>query len=239
MYKIFVGTLYSGEGDIEFCKNALLKQHDVEIKQEIIENLLEIDAHNKLWSLWKDNKHNFDLFVKIDADTVLRDEKILFEISKVFQSDINITGMQCPLQDYFTDSHINGLNCFSKKVEFNNSKNELFCDRNVDFNHKIVIKSENVPKALSPAGYHCYYANEMQAFHYGLHRKLKNQNSIINATKIAWEKNNYDVIRGYALLGALFSKDFRNNLKCNYTDTLFRKMFEYCKSNYNILINDI
>lgn len=235
MNKIFVGTLYCGENDFKFCLDSISQQAGVEIKHCIIENLPEAAAHNKLWDSWRSVQKDFDIFVKIDADTVLVHENILYEICKVFSSNNRITGMQCPLKDYFTNEFINGLNCFSNKVQFNNTKNELYCDRNIDTNHDIVIKSEAVPNNLRPAGYHCYYASDIQAFHFGLHRQLKNQNETIMKVYEAWKKSNHDYLRTYVLLGAKFAKQFQGTNQFNYNDLKFQKTFEECKNNFSEL----
>lgn len=237
--RVFVGTLYCGEGEFGLCSRAIRKQENVVVEHFVVKDKPEAEAHNKLWAAWREKKNDFDIFVKIDADTVLKNNNILSQIVGVFKSDSKITGMQCPLQDYFTSGPINGLNCFSKEVIFNDTKDSLFCDRNIDVNHNIVIKSDKVPAILSPAGWHCYHATDMQSFHYGLHRQLKNQNNIIKSVKNAWLMNEKDKRRGYALLGATFAKSFYGTNEFNYADKKFQIAFETCKLNYDQLITTV
>ena len=54
---------------------------------EIISGLREHEAHNKLWEKWNSVKAKHDLFVKIDADTVLNDEHSLAKIAELFERD--------------------------------------------------------------------------------------------------------------------------------------------------------
>ena len=119
--KIFVGTLYSGESEFEACCKEIEKQIGVEVHQKVFSFLPEYAAHNELWSYWEKVKDNFDLFVKVDADTVLNDNFALLKISQLF-NDIDVTGAQILLHDYFTDDLIAGLNVFSKQVIFKPSR---------------------------------------------------------------------------------------------------------------------
>lgn len=219
--KIFVGTLYSGEGEIAQCCDMINKQQHVDVTHVIISHLPEKDAHNALWAEWRKRKASFDLFVKVDADTILIDTCILARISDKMLIDPRITGLQAPLFDYMTNDMINGLNCFTPKVQFNDTTSELFCDRQVDVNHDIVLKGSTLPDILRPAGYHCLKPTDIQAFHYGLHRALKGQYDIISKVKnAAYDKASpHHASRLMALLGADAAATMKDKSKgFNYTD---------------------
>ena len=229
--KIFVGTLYCNEGDfVESCR-LISMQQNVNITHHIVENMPEKEAHNSLWTAWNSVKDNYNLFIKIDADTVLCNENTISEIWKLFEGNSTLTGVQAPLIDYMTNSFINGLNCFSPKVIFNPSKDNLYCDRGVDVGNTNMLRKGQLPKELEPAGKHCFYANEKQAFHYGVHRALKNQREIIDLVHSAWMKN-LDRIRGMALAGA---KQVKNGslLAHNYSDPQFENAYNECLRKYN------
>jgi len=232
---IFVGTMFCGEGDYYECCSSIYRQKNVSIVHNRLHNLPEKQAHNALWSSWRKIKDNgFDMFVKIDADTVLAHDEILFELWKLMSSNPRITGIQAPLFDYFTDGYINGLNCFSPKVVFNDTTDDLFCDRKVDVNHDIVINSADVGERLRPAGHHCFHATEEQSFHFGLHRALKCQVQVIDLVKQAWKHHN-DKQRAFALLGASCANTF-NGASFNYNDEKFKLAFEFAKQNYDKLV---
>lgn len=235
--RIFVGTMYCGEGDFANCYREINKQTGVIVTHHIIKDMPEKEAHNALWSAWRSAKQDHDMFVKVDADTVLTNDKILFEFWQVMQNNQRVTGIQAPLLDYFTDGYINGLNCFGPNVVFQDTTSDLFCDRRVDVNHDIIIKARDVPQSLKPAGYHCFHATEKQAFHFGLHRALKNQTDIIDLLKTAWLRNN-DRIRGIALLGVSMSSQFRDG-DFNYTDERFNMAYDVTIKNYESLTKDI
>jgi len=227
--KIFVGTLFCGENDFETSKKAIQNQKNVTITHHIIQNLPEYEAHNSLWDAWDSSKETHDLFVKVDADTTLIRDDTLFEISKLFENNDRLTGVQCYLDDYFTDTKIFGLNCYSKKVSFNQTGNKLYCDR-VDGNHDIVLRGNHLPDVLNPAGLHCHEASDVQAFHYGLHRRLKNQTQNIENVKLAWSKHN-DRLRWFVLRGAenLVAAQFINR-SFDYNDDFFQAVFETYKA---------
>lgn len=225
--RVFVGTMSCGEGDLEECIKSLCFQTGVDVTHELISGLPEREAHNRLWDSWRSVKDNFDMFVKLDADTVLTHEHVLSEFWNLMSSNARITGIQAPLLDYFTDGMINGLNCFSPRVIFNESSNDLYCDRNVDHGHDIVIRSDMVPERLRPAGRHCFFSTEEQAFHFGLHRALKNQVSTMVAVSQAYHKYR-DPLRKLALLGAQVSNQFSGG-GFNYVDDKFQTAFSIAK----------
>lgn len=230
--KVFVGTMSCGEGDFAACCAAIIAQKDVEVEHFVIENLPEKEAHNKLWAAWRERQSTFDLFVKVDADTVLKDDTILSQVGTIMKNDPRVTGIQAPLHDYFTDGFINGLNCFSPKVTFRDSADDLFCDRQVDVDHDVVLGSTQVPPSLQPAGLHCHNSSEIQAFHFGVHRALKGQQHIIERVRQAWNREK-DKLRGLVILGARLSSQFTKNRRFNYGDKELVEMFDRALSTYN------
>jgi hypothetical protein len=236
MPHVFIGTLYVNEGDFEQCSSMIKRQTNCSIEHQVISGLRERDAHNALWHSWNERKSNFDLFVKVDADTILASEHTISDIWQVFSSNPRITGVQSPLYDYMTMTLINGLNAFSPRVVFNESIDNLFCDR-VDTGHDICIKSWGVPQQLIPAGYHCYHASPVQAFHFGLHRALKGQRHIIESVYNVWLRQGKDNVRGYALLGALKAKELLNSSNCCYSDEQFIHAFSDATGRYDELLS--
>ena len=223
--KIFVGTMYCGEGDFDYCCEAIKSQQKVDVTHHIIKNKPEKEAHNELWASWRKAKKqdDYDMFVKIDADTVIN-ENVLYEFSLIMKANPRVTGMQASLMDFFTLKFINGLNCFGPSVEFLDTTSELYCDRNVDVGHDLVIKADLLPETLRPAGYHCFFSSNKQSFHFGVHRALKNQHNIL---KDVYDANQvkFDIKRKLVLMGAKVSPLFKNG-GFNYDDELFKEQFD-------------
>jgi hypothetical protein len=232
--RVFVGTMHCGEGDYPECVKAVENQRGVDVTHIVIADLPEREAHNRLWQAWRDAKNDHDLFVKVDADTVLRSPDTLRLIYEQFFHDPRVTGLQAPLHDYMTDRHINGLNAFSPRVTFNDTKDDLFCDRAVDTGHDVVLRGGLLPLDLVPAGYHCHHASEIQGFHYGVHRMLKGQVVTLDQVFNAWTRY-HDRVRLFALVGAHMSIRFVNNRRYNYTDPEFKEAYNETVAQYDEL----
>ena len=244
--RIFVGTLASGEAEFEACCAAIASQTGVHITHHIIENQPEYEAHNMLWQAWAENKTSHDIFIKIDADTVLNRKTAILEIFNFF-TDPRVTGIQAELNDYFTDEIIVGpLTGFSSKVEFRPAKSKLFVDH-ADYGHDVILKGKQLI-GLNPVGWHGQNPSAKQSFHFGFHRKLKGQDSVIKKTALAWLKLQDDS-RGWALAGAASvrwwmrgkthykSKSFKKCFEKNQNPNERRKMIEkFIRKNYEDLI---
>ena len=236
--RIFVGTMYTQEGEFEGCLKQVQAQKDVIVSHVIIANMREKEAHNALWHAWRHQGPSHDLFVKIDADTVLASTRTLALIWEQFEANPRVTGLQAPLHDYMTDSFINGLNAFSTKVVFNDTQDELYCDRQVDTNHDIVLREKDLPAILKPAGFHCWNSTDRQAFHFGVHRMLKGQTTIIAQVQAAWNRDQ-DRPRAMALLGAHAAWRFQQTRKFNYGDEEFVSAFDETVARYDELITTL
>ena len=232
--KVFVGTMFCGEGDFDECRRAINDQRGVSITHVIIAHRPEKEAHNSLWQAWRDVKADHDIFVKIDADTVLRSPDTLRLISDQF-TDPRVTGLQAPLHDYMTDGHINGLNAFSPRVVFNDTRDDLYCDRAVDTGHDLVLREKLLPLDLIPAGNHCHFASEVQSFHYGVHRMLKGQTVTMDRVFNAWSRHR-DRVRLFALVGAHMANRFANDRRYNYSDPELKAAYEEAVARYDELV---
>ena len=220
--RIFVGTLHVDEAEFDACKAALAAQVDVRVTHHVISGLPELEAHNSLWSTWNGVKTEFDLFVKIDADTVLMHEDALICVWRLFEHDCDVTGPQIPILDYYTDRLIVGLNCFTPTVIFTPAQSRLHCDR-VDTNHKKVLRDEQVTD-LTPIAWHGQEPALEQAFHFGLHRGRKKQWGLLSKVAVAWlEKGGAG--RLWALAGAHAASRWWPH-RTDYKSTAFRRRFD-------------
>ena len=219
--RIFVGTLACGEAEFDDCCHAVASQQDVEVIHHVIANQPEFEAHNQLWASWGRAKAGCDLFVKVDADTVLSRQTALAEVFALFANP-SVTGAQILLHDYFTDRLIAGLNAFSPVVAFRQSSRRLFADH-ADSNHDVVLKGEAVAH-LAPIGWHCTHPHPRQAFHFGLHRALKKQKEVIRQCAKVWLEKR-DVPRSWTLIGAM-AGGWRLRKHFDYGDDHFERAFE-------------
>lgn len=230
--KFFVGTMESGEDDWSACQAAIKSQSHKDMFHYVISGRTEQDAHRALYEMWNSVKNSFDLFLKIDADTVLRHDHVLSDIVDVFSNNPKLTGIQTYLHDYMTDSLIYGMACIRSSVTVNPNASKLYPDR-VDSDHDLVIRGHQLPLSLDPAGNHCHHASEYQAFRFGVHRFLKNQHDIRTLVLNAWKNNGFDRVRGMALAGFALSS------KCpesDYGDSTFHSIFLEAQKSYDEII---
>jgi len=220
--RIFVGTMASGEAELDACRAAVAAQRGVAVQHHEIRDLPELEAHNALWDAWDAAKAGFDLFVKIDADTVLIDDGALARVYALFAADSSVTGAQILLHDYFTDSLIAGLNFFRPQVTFIRTANRLRPDV-ADAGHDRVLKGEVVAH-LAPIGWHCLNPSPLQSFHFGLHRALKSQDETLCRVAGVWLRER-DEARGWALAGAM-TASFWMRRHFDYADARFQSAFE-------------
>lgn len=198
--RILVGTLACGEAELEACKQAVGEQVNVHVEHLLIENLPELEAHSRLLTEWNKRRPQFDLFVKIDGDTVLETPEALSTIWALFQKDPDLTAVQTGLLDYFGNKMIAGLNCFRPDVSFSIPEDPLFCDRIDEIGHRSTLKPTDTLD-IYPIARHCVNPHAKQAFHFGYRRWMKGQAGIVKDCLDAWLELGGDG-RLWALLGA-------------------------------------
>lgn len=233
--KVFVGTMEHGEGEFEACREAVAKQEGVEVFHLVVSHLPENVAHERLYTQWNQAKTSHDLFLKVDADTVLAHRGVIKAYADMFEANPRLTGIQAWLQDYMTDQKIYGLTCLRNTVIVSTAVDKLYCDR-ADTGHDIVLRGDELPKKLNPAGTHCSSPTDMQAFHYGFHRGKKNQHDIRNNVLSAWKRYG-DKQRGMALLGFALSAQ---GPETTYYDTHdFKSAFNKALLDYDVLLESV
>ncbi len=237
--RVFIGTLHNNEGDFERCVRSVSGQIDVDVTHEVISDLNEKDAHNELWSRWRSAQSTHDFFVKVDADTVLRTKTTIREICDVITSK-GATGLQAPLHDYMTDGFIDGMNAYASSVTFTETKDNLYCDRDICTGNTYIVRGDKLPLSLQPAGKHCHEATELQAFRYAIHRAMKDQRETLQKVIYAWRRHG-DRVRGVAVIGVMIAKRFVEveNHKSDYSDPGFVAAYEDVERRYDEYIDAI
>lgn len=181
LFNALVITLYSGEAEFDDCASAIKRQTDCKVDHIVFKDLSEIDAHNALLETFENEKCRYDLFVKVDADTII-DHDDAFKI--VYNKIHDASSAQLKLYDFFTLDLINGLNFYNpQKNQYVKTSDKLYCDRSIIHSSKVLYSDQF--NDIVPVGRHCAYPNDKQAFHYGFHRGLKNRKSEFNATSKA------------------------------------------------------
>jgi len=174
--RILVLTLYSGENEIDLCKESVSKQNGVTATHEVFENLPNIEAHRTLYARIMEQSKSYDWFVKLDADMILNDEHSLQKSIQHIEKLKENAGMAIfTLQDWPTSIPIWGINFFSPSCKWDWVKNsetipdQLFVDPDpIHEGSRLIIDEPPAPIAS-----HMQSPSNFQAFFFGAHRALK------------------------------------------------------------------
>lgn len=234
---VLVGTLHSNEGDFEKCCASVNGQRDVTVIHRVISGLNEKDAHNALWDEHRKLWPNFDVFVKVDADMVLRSTTTLKEICECLESR-QATSLRAPLHDYMTDKLINGMHAYTNKVTFTETTDALYCDRNACMNDSMILVEKDLPSSLRPVGKHCHYATPIQAFRYAYHRSIKNQRDTMQDLIYAWRRHG-DRTRGMGVIAVMLAAKLVKLHGSDYNDAAFDASFRDAERRYDEYVQAI
>ncbi len=229
--RILVGTLYSGENEFEECLAAIQSQTYHNFDHLIIKDLPQHEAHKKLYSTFMSNSDNYELLIKVDADTVLNTDHLFEDIIRKFSENPWLEVMTIAVDDFFTGRRIQaGLQISRNTVTWDLDKDTAFPDiPNILTEHFLYDTVE-----LAPAATHCKNPSRFQAFHYGVHRGIKALQRIHSTTHwlgIQHVWNNFlrsgDVRLGLAVVGAelVYAGKFAK-LDADYTKSTMLEHFK-------------
>lgn len=237
MLQVLVGTLYSGEKELDRCVDALTQQHYCHRSHFIIEHMPERAAHDELYRRFMHNAGEYDLFLKLDADMILTDPGKLGAAVKLFEDSPELDHAVFTVQDWMTDSAIIGIHMYRNRVRWARRGDDLFADLPPQLQGKRRYVTHGPP---SPLADHSPDPSPIQAFHYGLHRGIKAFQTGLDETRPAYAVAHW---RGLKRLWRHFDRvrDLRLGLAlmavehvlthpadpdfCNYTNPRFWQTF--------------
>jgi len=167
--KILILSLYSGENEFAACKQALEGQSYTNWNLQTIENKPNLEAHHTLYKTIMERSGEYDMFIKLDADMVLCDDRALERVVGCFNARKGIDHIIFAVHDFLPDRLSLGMHVFSNRVRWNLADESLFVDPNPECpGEKIVYWDE-----VKTIAYHACDPLPYHAFHFGLHRGLK------------------------------------------------------------------
>ena len=167
--KILIGTLYSGENELEECINSVKAQKYKRWEHKIIKNLPNKLAHETLYNMFMENGNEYDLFVKLDADMVFKSNDSLNLIVRLFLENDKLDHAVIAVIDWYSDSLITGLHTFSNRVKWYTSNEQLFVDETPIYTGNFRLYWGDP----APIAQHSPNPSFKQAFQFGIHRGLK------------------------------------------------------------------
>ena len=222
-----VGTMYCGEGDFEECKKSIMSQ-DCPVDHVVIENTEEALAHYQLYSGFKER--GADILVKVDADMVLKHSDVISKFIK--QISMGYTRVTYLVDDFFTGQTIQGINAYSSRISVPDKKHFMTKIKRTPDRFMGKNKTTRIDKSVA---WHCYHANEKQAFHFGFHRYLKKSNDKCKMLYHRWKSEDHPLLRMACLgMNVAFQNASMDEAYC-YGDA-FDSIFNNHKSEASDLI---
>lgn len=167
--KVLVLTMYSGEAEYEKCCEALRMQDYRCWEQRVFENLPNEEAHRQVYQTVMSEVATFDLFLKLDADMVLADSRVLTDLVGMFEDRPQLDHLVVAVEDWMTNSNIIGAHVFSNRVAWREHSETLYVDPDPEYaGGKLTILNPGRKLIL-----HACDPSPLQAFHFGAHRGLQ------------------------------------------------------------------
>ncbi|MFZ4575184.1 MAG: hypothetical protein ACOYN0_12350 [Phycisphaerales bacterium] len=219
MAHVLLGTLSCGEADLDRCMAAARAQ-TYPCEQYVIANLPEPEANYRLYRTFFESTADF--MIRLDADMVLSSPDAVRTMVERIEAGA-WHKVSHPVADFFTDRPIMGIHIYSRKVEFDWAafrSGELHPDR-----RNSVLRASKEERARiwkiydEPLALHCHFADDHQSFHFGFHRRMKNQLDVCRRVAEHAERNP-DPRLAWACLGALAAHAWPDAAAVSY-GTLF------------------
>lgn len=168
---ILIITLYCGENEYDACKTSVKSQdYAATVDHIFIENLPNIEAHQKCYQTIMGHADEYDLFIKLDADMVFMRDTALNEIIAFWSENNHPDLMSFAVHDFISDQNIMGVHVFSKNCTWNLETHDgLFVDPAPHYPGQR-FKTFNDP---APFVSHASDPSDFSAYHFGMHRALK------------------------------------------------------------------
>lgn len=167
--RVLVITLYSGENEYEKASQKIRAQNYPSIEHKVIAFKANCDAHRELYNTIENLSDQFDVFIKLDADMVLRDENTIADIVSEFSCNGELDHAVFCVRDWASQTEIMGLHAFSNRVSWMGNEEKLFVDRNPT----VSGYRELYWTKPAPVANHMPDPDHYQAYLFGFHRALK------------------------------------------------------------------
>jgi hypothetical protein len=168
MARLLILTLSSGEAALPVLTRQLARQSFQDFEHEVISNLPNQTAHNRLYRTIMDRAASFDLFLKLDADMTLRADTSLAEAVRAIDEHRQVQHFAFRIWDCFTEEETLGVHFFRSGVSWGENADDLFVDP--DPPNATQILWEGPP---APFVNHGEVVSDFECFSFGVHKFLK------------------------------------------------------------------
>lgn len=169
--KVLIGTLYSGEKELQDCVKSVKSQTYKNIDHKIIRFLSNKEAHDTLYSNFSLLTEKYDYFIKLDADMVFRETNTVYKIVRYFEEHPTLDHLVLSVHDFYTDSSIIGIHAFSNRCSWPNNHNSIFVDPD-----PLIIGKKEMYSCTDPSDNlvtHAFGQSNEDALSFGIHKASK------------------------------------------------------------------
>jgi hypothetical protein len=212
MTRLLILTMHSGERELPFVQQSLQIQNFPDWTHRLISGLDNKSAHQELYSTIHAEAHNFDRFLKLDADMVLRTPDALLNMLRDFSAEPEIDHAYWPVLDFYSNRNMYAVHMFSNRAKWRAELPDFF----VDPDPAIVGRRLAIPLSTFAPVFHAPFPSPRQAFEFGLHRAKKwlapaskasdwmQKVGQLRTLQEVWKAflHSGDVLRGLAVYGA-------------------------------------
>jgi hypothetical protein len=167
--RIHVGMMSCGENERDRAIEAVQAQIYSDYEFFLIENRPNKEAHEALYERFTASADQFQIFLKLDADIVLRRPTAFHEVASFFSKNPEIGLLLFELIDWYSDSLVPGIVITRNSARWPKHSDQLMVDSYVSVPGKVVTVS-NRDAALAV---HSPDPSPLQAFRFGIHRAMK------------------------------------------------------------------
>jgi hypothetical protein len=161
--------LAAGENERDQAIASVRAQTHKEYDLFVIENRPNKEAHEALYSRFMSSAGEFDIFFKLDADTVLVRNTAFAEVATFFAGSPDVELLLFELIDWYSDSLIPGLVITRNTARWPKHSDQLMVDSFV----RITGKNVHVSDRQAALAIHSPDPSPLQAFRFGVHRAMK------------------------------------------------------------------
>lgn len=228
--KFYIGTLYSGENEKDRCVESVKAQINYDFKHFIFKGYKRKEGHDALLRSYIES--TYDVLIHLDSDMVFRNKYCLSVIARMLE-DRKIEHLEFPVQDFYTNDLIWGLNVY-RGVKGNLAGENVFTDfvpamyKKTDF----TVLADHSPDPSKFQGF-CYGVGKAVKYaasnNRGWTQKSEYYRDIIGKTYHQFMETK-DIRIGFAVLGVraalmrMFSPE-----QLNYSDDILLNSFKEVK----------
>ena len=235
--KVWVATAYSGENEFDECTRAINAQKGVTIKHYVIKNRPILEAFNEMYQTWNSVADNYDAFLQVDADMVLKHDRVITTIYNRMINQLGCNHIHLPVYDHMTMNNIWGIHMYGPSLQWREVTDKNRPDK--PEYHKTSRKLQLGVIHEDALVDHCPNPNFRTAFHYGWHRRLREKRELDKRLSQCLARDPKPW-RQFALDGFKEADKYLNhehdgvaeNLPIEYTNEVFIRKYERILNEY-------